>query len=183
MCCLCVCVGDDGGGGGRGGRRASVKARRVHIVSVDGAGLSAGELRYGTASLRSSHVAIKVPVNAAVFTTLCSPSMLTWRAREQHRSSTGSSWLHFAAPVYSGDDMAHGLHTKLSRRAGRLLWFLKDHEVESVFAVLQLCQCATDALCDWLKLMEGAGLSLIAHTYTHKHKVEQPVTLLLLFWV
>lgn len=40
----------------------------------------------------------------------------------------------------------------------------KYHEVRSVFAVQQLCQCATDSLCDWLKLMEGAGLSLIAYT-------------------
>lgn len=41
---------------------------------------------------------------------------------------------------------------------------LKYHEVGSVFAVQQLCQCATDSRCDWLKLMEGAGLSLIAYT-------------------
>lgn len=45
---------------------------------------------------------------------------------------------------------------------------LKYHEVGFVFAVLQLCQCATDSRCDWLKLMEGAGLSLIAHADTHK---------------
>lgn len=95
------------------------------------------------------------------------------------RPGYGLPWLHFAAPVYSRDDMAYGAMTgctqSLSGSAapatGRdastlLVTALEYHEVGFVFAVLQLCQCATDSRCDWLELMEEAGLSLIAHTHT-----------------
>lgn len=56
-----------------------------------------------------------------------------------------------------------------------LVMALKYREVGFVFAVLQLCQCATDSRRDWLKLMEGGGVILDC---THTHKVDQTVTLL-----
>lgn len=87
---------------------------------------------------------------------------MTWRMERRWfctQSSAGSS-----APATSCD-----VHTLLAMA-------LKYHEVGFVVAVLQLCQCATDPRRDWLKLMEGAGLSLIAHTHTRK--VDQTVTLL-----
>lgn len=60
-----------------------------------------------------------------------------------------------------------------------LVMLVKYHHFRSVLAVRQLCQCAKDSCRDWLELMEGAELSLIAH------KVDQSVTLLLLllFWL
>lgn len=101
--------------------------------------------------------------------------------------------LHFAAPVYSRGDMAHGAASRgfahkssagVRRVHATCYGFLKTHEVGSVFAVLQLCQCATDALCDWLKLMEGAELSL-DYTQAHTPDTGTEFTSLstLLFWV
>lgn len=82
-------------------------------------------------------------------------------------------WLHFAAPVYNRDDMAYGAMPGCTQSSTDsaipatgsvvstlLVMALKYREVGFVFPVLQLCQCATDSRCDWLKLMEGGGVIL-----------------------
>lgn len=86
-------------------------------------------------------------------------------------------WLHFAAPVYSRDDMAHGATLGCTQSStGSATRVTSRHvstpvvmplEVGFVFAVQQLCQCATDSRCDWLKLMEGGGVILDC-THTQK---------------
>lgn len=82
-------------------------------------------------------------------------------------------WLHFAARVYSRDDMAHGATfgaahkappPPASRRPAStpLVVPLRRNRAGVCFAEQQLCQCATDSRSDWLELIEGAGLNLIA---------------------
>lgn len=75
---------------------------------------------------------------------------------------------------WHGERSKAGLHTKLNSLCSQLYWTHADchascHAIKIpwswvCFAVLQLCQCATDSRRHWLKLIEGAGLSLIAHT-------------------
>lgn len=85
---------------------------------------------------------------------------MTWRT--ERCSATQRS----TGPVTS----ATGRHAPTA-----LLMPLKWHVVGFVFAVLQLCQCATDSRCDWLKLMEGGGVIIDC---THTQKVDQTVPLL-----
>lgn len=88
----------------------------------------------------------------------------------------GPPRLHFAARVYSRDDMAHGTtRTQSSAAAGEPPARVHAAGGASVagqswvcFAVQQLCQCATDSRSDWLELIERAGLSLIADEHARR---------------
>lgn len=72
-------------------------------------------------------------------------------------------------------------HTELRRRRRRLRaaaprprrpsCVFSGTEPGFVFAVRQLCQCATDSRSDWLQLIEGAGRSLIADARARTQKV------------
>lgn len=116
------------------------------------------------------------------------PCVLCWQMCAEHGYVTAIRAVEAAlAPFCSsclqsrwhGAWSSAGLHTKAEpalppllpavTRTRCLSWYLNTTKLGSVFTVLQLCQCATGSRCDWLKLMEGAGLSLIAQTHTHTH--------------
>lgn len=64
-----------------------------------------------------------------------------------------------------------GLHTKLRRRrpaSTPLVVPLSRDGAGVCFAVQQLCQCATYSRSDWLELIAGAGLNLIADAHAHR---------------